>query len=71
VPDELAERVLRVYEQSSAAVTPRTRSQVRRFFDGFDLVEPGITREYGWRPDPFTEVAGKASLGWVGVGRKP
>jgi hypothetical protein len=29
----------------------RTRAQVRSFFDGLELVEPGITAVHQWRPD--------------------
>jgi S-adenosyl methyltransferase len=47
----------------------RTREQVARFFDGMDLVEPGIVRVEEWRPDSGTEDTGKSSL-WCAVGRK-
>ena len=70
VAEDVVDRAIALYNQASEPLTPRTKEQVARFFDGFDLVEPGITREYAWRPDPFTDVAGKISLGWVGVGRK-
>jgi S-adenosyl methyltransferase len=70
VPEDLAERAVALYNQASEPLTPRTREQVARFFDGFDLVEPGIVREYAWRPDPSTDLTGKISLGWVGVGRR-
>ena len=70
IPADVVERAVALYSQASEPLAPRTREQVTRFFDGFDLVEPGIAREYAWRPDPFTDVAGKLSLGWAGVGRK-
>jgi hypothetical protein len=34
--------------------TGRTRAQVQRFFDGLDLVPPGLTPISDWRPDPDT-----------------
>jgi S-adenosyl methyltransferase len=47
----------------------RSREQVARFFEGADLVEPGIVRVEEWRPEPGTGAAGK-SAGWGAVGRK-
>jgi SAM-dependent methyltransferase len=49
--------------------TPRTREQVARFFDGTDLVEPGLVAVEGWRPEPDTDATGKSAV-WGGVGRK-
>ena len=48
----------------------RDREQVLRFFDGLDLVEPGLVRVEEWRRDPAAEVAGRSTL-WCAVGRKP
>jgi S-adenosyl methyltransferase len=47
----------------------RTREQVARFFEGTDLVEPGLVRVEEWRPEPGTNETGKSS-GWCAVGRK-
>jgi S-adenosyl methyltransferase len=47
----------------------RTREQVARFFEGTDLVEPGLVRIEEWRPEPSTDWANK-SAGWCAVGRK-
>jgi SAM-dependent methyltransferase len=49
-------------------ITYRSREQVARFFEGTDLVEPGIVPVEGWRPEPGDE-AGRSSL-WCAVGRK-
>jgi hypothetical protein len=49
--------------------TSRTREQMARFFDGTDLVEPGLVRVEEWRPDPGADGGGK-SLYWCAVGRK-
>ena len=47
------EEALRVYE-ASGAVPYRTRSpeQFTSYFDGLDLVEPGVVNVEDWRPDP-------------------
>jgi hypothetical protein len=47
----------------------RTREQVARFFEGTDLVEPGLVRVEEWRPEPGTDETGKSS-GWCAVSRK-
>ena len=47
----------------------RSREQVARFFDGMDLVEPGLVRLKEWRPGPATGDAGEGTL-WCAVARK-
>jgi hypothetical protein len=47
----------------------RSREQVARFFEGTDLVAPGLVRIEEWRPEPGTDRTGKSS-GWCAVGRK-
>jgi hypothetical protein len=70
-PQALAnEQVLR---QSLGRGQTRSREQIARFFEGLDLVEPGLVYLPQWRPDePVTlplDPGGKLML--VGVGRKP
>jgi S-adenosyl methyltransferase len=50
-------------------LTYRSREQVARFFEGTDLVEPGLVRVEQWRPDAATDDQGKSFL-WSAVGRK-
>jgi SAM-dependent methyltransferase len=50
-------------------VTMRNRAQVARFFDGLELVEPGLVRVPEWRPASQTEATSPAGL-WGGLGRK-
>jgi len=51
-------------------VTFRDRSSVARFFDGLELVEPGMVQASKWRPISESEAASPAAL-WGGVARKP
>ena len=51
-------------------VTFRDRPAVARFFDGLELVEPGMVRVQEWRPASEIEAKSPAAL-WGGVGRKP
>jgi S-adenosyl methyltransferase len=64
------EEALRQYE-ASGAVPYRTRSleQFASFFDGLDLVEPGVVLVQNWRPDPG-HAAGPELPQVGGVGRK-
>ena len=51
-------------------VTFRDRPAVARFFEGLDLVEPGMVQASKWRPATDAEAASPAAL-WAGVARKP
>jgi hypothetical protein len=48
----------------------RPRQVVAQFFDGLDLVEPGVVKVTEWRPQSELEARGPTSL-WGGMGRKP
>jgi SAM-dependent methyltransferase len=50
-------------------VTFRDRPAVARFFDGLELVEPGMVQASKWRPRSEAEAASPAAL-WAGVARK-
>jgi hypothetical protein len=51
----------------------RPRTEILRFFDGFDLVDPGLVYVPLWRPDSPADVpADPRPFGClVGVARKP
>jgi S-adenosyl methyltransferase len=51
-------------------ITARDRATVARFFDGLELVAPGLVRVSDWRP-PAGSYAGFPAAIWVGVARKP
>ncbi|HEY5987619.1 MAG TPA: SAM-dependent methyltransferase, partial [Streptosporangiaceae bacterium] len=56
----------------AARVAMRSRAEVVRFFDGFDLLDPGVVFLPEWRPDSPADVPQDPSMFWglVGVGRK-
>ncbi|MET8948550.1 SAM-dependent methyltransferase [Streptomyces sp. NPDC004542] len=58
--------------RATSAVTARSREEILGLFDGFGLVEPGLTYVPLWRPDPCDEIPDDPSEYWVyaGVGRK-
>jgi hypothetical protein len=70
----VAQAVEKMYNRSVSTTSHfRTRAEILRFFDGFELVDPGLVFIPLWRPDPPGDVPGDPSrfMGLVGVGRKP
>ena len=47
----------------------RNSEQMLRFFDGMDLVEPGLVRVEEWRPEPGEGETGRSAL-WCALARK-
>ncbi|MET9340707.1 SAM-dependent methyltransferase [Nonomuraea sp. NPDC003804] len=67
-PDTTPE-ALEVYKRATAALNLRTREQIGRFFDGYELVEPGLVFPTDWRPEHPPLVGDSAgSVGYAGVG---
>jgi hypothetical protein len=67
--EAVAEGTERYNERSSAGMTNRTHAEVSRFFDGLEMVEPGLVQLHKWRPAPGDPAA--VISGWAGVARKP
>jgi hypothetical protein len=67
--EAMAQMAERLNKLMAEKVTFRTRPQVARFFDGLELVEPGMVRVQEWRPASEIEAKSPAAL-WGGVGRK-
>ncbi|MFF7988974.1 SAM-dependent methyltransferase [Kitasatospora xanthocidica] len=71
IPAEIRDRVTGVYDKATAPLVGRTRSQVHAFFDGLDLLEPGVVTVPLWRPDD-TPAPGADRVSMYGaVARKP
>jgi SAM-dependent methyltransferase len=47
-PQDKALAAEKVYQQASAPAVPRTREDILRFFDGLQLIEPGLTDINQW-----------------------
>ena len=56
-PDGVVESVTNVYQNASAQIHVRSTKEIERFFDGFEIIEPGIVWTADWRPDPGTRPA--------------
>ena len=72
LPDDVAafEKSLNVHLPAEHRHVARPREVVTGFFDGAELVEPGLVRVSEWRPDSPEEAATPTIL-WGGVARKP
>jgi O-methyltransferase involved in polyketide biosynthesis len=70
-PEAAAELAVRYNAMSSATITPRSREQVARFFDGLEMVPPGLVpiSEWGLHGQIDTTIGGL--IGYVGIGKKP
>jgi len=71
-PSDDAEMVAAGYKNATAPLVLRTRERASAFFDGFDLLEPGLVQAPLWRPDggrPRPKDLAKIGI-YAGVGRK-
>ncbi|MGC4996971.1 MULTISPECIES: SAM-dependent methyltransferase [unclassified Streptomyces] len=70
LPEERAEGAVDVYRDIRNPLVMRSREEIARFFDGFELVEPGLVHPPQWRPKAAPEDEdGFAFSGFAGVGR--
>ena len=66
-----AEAQKRYNERVATPQTLRNRAEVMRFFDGLDLVPPGVVYVHVWRPDPGDVPPADGVSAHGGVARKP
>jgi hypothetical protein len=66
----MASMATKLNQLMAQQVKPRSKAEVTAFFDGLDLVEPGVIRCPEWRPDRPEDAAGKSTM-WGGVAQKP
>jgi S-adenosyl methyltransferase len=70
-PAAQAEAQKRYNERVSTPQTLRTHAEVSRFFDGLDLVSPGVVYVHTWRPGPADIFPVDTVSAHGGVARKP
>ena len=63
-----AEDLVEISRQTTTPMTLRTADEIARFFDGFDLVEPGLVWAPLWRPDGPAPEDPQRSGNLAGVG---
>jgi SAM-dependent methyltransferase len=73
LPQEQVERAKSLYAGNGIPVNIRSFAQIKNFFDGLELVEPGLVYVARWRPEgPDDLFEQPESSGYYGgVGRKP
>jgi SAM-dependent methyltransferase len=68
-PERMATAARRYNSMARETQRHRSRQEVTRFFDGLDLVEPGVVVVSRWRPASEHEASAHCGL-WGGVGRR-
>lgn len=71
---DLLTRVAEVYRSCVAEGQIRSSSEVSRFFDGLDLIDPGVVVAHRWRPgtdEPQPDITDAEFPVYGAVGRKP
>jgi hypothetical protein len=66
-----ATAAVRGYDQAASPFVLRSGKQVERFFDGLDLVDPGLVQLPFWRPDGAVGPDPAKIWLYAGVARKP
>jgi hypothetical protein len=67
--DAMANAQQRQNQTQVEQVKFRRHAEVARFFEGLEMVEPGLVRGPEWHPDTPGETPAQAAL-WAGLGRK-
>lgn len=49
---EAAAKIAKIYQSASAPAVLRSRAEIARLFDGFELIEPGLVYTAQWRQAP-------------------
>ncbi|MFI1395759.1 SAM-dependent methyltransferase [Streptomyces sp. NPDC020681] len=71
VAEEQAVGAVDVYRDIRNPLVMRSREEIARFFEGYEMVEPGLVSMPNWRPDtPVEQEDPFAFSGFAGVGRK-
>jgi hypothetical protein len=58
-------------DQGGQPLVARSREEITRFFDGLELVEPGVVTTARWRPEPKPLGEPEEVSQFAGVARKP
>ncbi|WP_314173160.1 SAM-dependent methyltransferase [Streptomyces winkii] len=72
-PESLT-RAIGAYAAAGTPVQARTREEFTRFFDGWELLDPGVTVTHRWRPDAehdLSQVTDAEASCYAAVARKP
>jgi hypothetical protein len=68
-PEQMAEAAKRYNRLAHETQRHRSHAEVARFFDGLELIEPGVVAVQQWRPGSEIEARTRSAM-WGGAGRK-
>lgn len=74
LPKEQVEKARQLYAATGNPVSIRSYEQIKAFFDGFELVEPGLVYVSRWRPEDSQDLFfdhPESSGYYAAIGRKP
>jgi hypothetical protein len=66
----VSHKVQQLYDRTNAAASPRTRTGIAHFFDGLEMVDPGLVNVRSW-PVRSAQSELEKTIFLGGVGRKP
>jgi len=69
-PQQVTEAASRFNQLAPANATLRTRAEILRFFDGLELLEPGLVQIHRWRPGLSAPGRNQEAAGYCGLARK-
>jgi O-methyltransferase involved in polyketide biosynthesis len=70
-PERMGQAVARTVKLLTAPATMRTHDQIQAFFNGLEMLEPGLVQLPHWRPEPTDPPVPGPVPFWCGVARKP
>lgn len=70
IPAQAVDRARDIYAAALVQGSARSRARIMRFFEGLELIDPGLVDVGAWRSGHGRE-AGRPVLFWAGIGRKP
>jgi hypothetical protein len=70
IPDDAVRQAREIYAGALAQGAARSRGDIARFFDGVDLIDPGLVDVAAWRSGRHRSAPGRPVLFYAGVGRK-
>ncbi|HEY5990605.1 MAG TPA: SAM-dependent methyltransferase, partial [Streptosporangiaceae bacterium] len=68
--DDALRQITGTYDLATAPLVMRTREEISRFFEGLELVEPGMVFLSQWRPAIHYYAGGGTRWAYAGVGMK-
>jgi hypothetical protein len=71
LPETQGEASRRYNQNVATHQTLRNRAEGARFFDGLEVLEPGLVQWHQWRPEPADAAPDDFKSGHCGVARKP